>query len=410
MSKHPLRALVELRRALWRRLQWRLFVAYIVILIATVSVQTIAADFFAWRYIQGYVTKHPHGVDPGELIKQAIGAFTISLFLTTAVSVIASGAASLFVARRIVEPLQRMIQTSRGIAAGHYHDRVEVSDDYEISNLAVSLNSMAATLEHTEQQRQELIGNVAHELRTPLTTIKGYMEGLIDGIVPADDATFELVREEADRLSRLVHDLQDLSRLEESGVALHIRPALVGDIVGGTVQKMRPQCEAKGVSLIAAVAPGTPRVLADHDRIQQVLLNLVDNALRYTPAGGVIRIEAGVAPRGGVTARADGAEGDGAPVQIAVVDTGIGIPPEHLPHVFTRFYRVDKSRARAASGAASGAGIGLTIARRLTEAHGGNLTVESSPGRGSRFTVTLPSVQAPEPAAPRGQRTVLEAG
>ncbi len=404
MTRHPLRALREVRRALWRRLQWRLFAAYIVILIVTVSIQTIAADFFAWRYIHGYVAHNNGHVDPGELVKQAIGAFTISLFLSTAVSVIASGAASLFVARRIVEPLQRMIETSRGIAAGHYHDRVVISDDYEISNLAVSLNSMAATLEHTEQQRQELIGNVAHELRTPLTTIKGYMEGLIDGIVPADDATFELIREEADRLSRLVHDLQDLSRLEESGAALHIRPALVGDIVGGMVQKMRPQCEAKGVRLTATIAPGTPRVLADHDRIQQVLLNLVDNALHYTPAGGSIRIEADIAPRGVPAPRDDeGSQGISPAVEIAVIDTGIGIPPAHLPHVFERFYRVDKSRSRTAGGA----GIGLTIARRLTEAHGGALTVESAPGHGSRFTVTLPSVTTADITAPRGQRSIL---
>ncbi len=395
MKSHPLRAVRAVRRALWRKLQWRLFAAYIVILIVTVSVQTIAADVFAWRYIEGYVAHHNGQPNTGDLVREAIGAFTLSLFLSTAFSVLASGAASLFVARRIVKPLRRMIATSRGIAAGHYHDRIDVSDDYEIGDLATSLNSMAATLEHTEQQRQELIGNVAHELRTPLTTIKGYMEGLIDGIVPADDATFALIGEEADRLSRLVHDLQDLSRIEESGVALHIRPALVGDIIGGTVQKMRPQCEAKGVTLTAAEAPGTPRVLADHDRIQQVLLNLVDNALHYTPAGGSIRVEAGVGPR-------ETGAGDEPPVRIVVVDTGVGIPPEHLPHVFTRFYRVDKSRSRRAGGA----GIGLTIARRLTEAHGGTLTAESEPGHGSRFTITLPSAGGPDLTATSPGRRV----
>ena len=394
-TRHPLRTLGVVRRALWRKLQWRLFAAYIVILIVTVSVQTIAADVFAWRYIEGYVAHHNGQPNTGDLVREAIGAFTLSLFLSTAFSVLASGAASLFVARRIVKPLRGMIATSRGIAAGHYHDRIEVSDDYEIGDLATSLNSMAATLEHTEQQRQELIGNVAHELRTPLTTIKGYMEGLIDGIVPADDATFALIGEEADRLSRLVHDLQDLSRIEESGVALHIRPALVGDIIGGTVQKMRPQCEAKGVTLTAAEAPGTPRVLADHDRIQQVLLNLVDNALHYTPAGGSIRVEAGVGPR-------ETGAGDEPPVRIVVVDTGVGIPPEHLPHVFTRFYRVDKSRSRRAGGA----GIGLTIARRLTEAHGGTLTAESEPGHGSRFTITLPSAGGPDLTATSPGRRV----
>ena len=366
-----------LRRALWRKLHWRLFAAYVVILIATVSVQTIAADFFAWRSINAYVLAHGDDVlhHPEALVNQAILAFTISLFLATSASVIAAAGASLFVSRRIVGPLQRMMEASRRIAEGRYQDRVPVSDDYEISNLAASLNSMAATLERTEQQRQELIGNVAHELRTPLTTIKGYMEGLIDGIMPANEATFSLVREEADRLSRLVQDLQDLSRLEESGVNLELRPVAVPAVVAAVIQKMRPQYEAKDVALSASIPHGLPWALADHDRIQQVLLNLVDNALHYTPPGGAVRVQAGAA---------------GGEVHVTVADNGSGIAPEHLPHIFTRFYRVDKSRSRAAGGA----GIGLTIARRLAEAQGGTIAVASEPGRGSRFTLTLRAVQA----------------
>ena len=374
MSRHPLRSLGHIWRALWRKLHWRLFAAYIVILIATVSVQTIAADFFAGSSIEQYVRSHQNTVlkDPSALAGQAILAFTISLFLATCASVIASGAASLFVAHRIVEPIQRMMDASRRIAEGQYHERVHVGDDYEISDLADSLNSMAATLERTEQQRQELIGNVAHELRTPLTIIKGYMEGLIDGIVPADAATFALVREEADRLSRLVQDLQDLSRLEESGVNLDMRTAPISEIVDGVVRRMRPQFEARDVALNAAVPHTLPLVRADVDRMQQVLLNLLANALQYTPPGGTVCIDAA-------------AQGGG--VAITVTDSGIGIAPEHLSHVFTRFYRVDKSRSRAAGGT----GIGLTIARRLAEAHGGGIDVESTPGRGSRFTVTLPA-------------------
>jgi len=143
---------------------------------------------------------------------------------------------------------------------------------------------------------------------------------------------------------------------------------------------MRPQFEAEGITLTAAAPPALPRVLADYDRMQQVLLNLAANALYYTAAGGAVRIEAG--------------EADGQ-VRIAVVDDGIGIPPEHLGHIFERFYRVDKSRSRAAGGS----GIGLTIARRLTEAHGGRIDVESEPGHGSRFTVTLPAIAAAQTVA-----------
>jgi len=375
--RHPLKTAKQLGRLLWRRLQWRLFVAYVVILIVTVSVQTITADFFASLSIRGYVNAHTHGIDPNEVVIQAVLAYTISLFLATAVSVIAATGASLFVAQRIVEPLQRMAEISQRIAHGRYSDRIPVSDDYEISDLALSLNSMAETLEKTELQRQELIGNVAHELRTPLTTIKGYMEGLIDGVVPANAATFTLIHDEADRLSRLVSDLQDLSRLEESNVDLHLRVTRLTDLVASVVQKMRPQAHSKGITLTATIEGASPPyVLADYDRMQQVLLNLVANALQYTPQGGAVFIDLIPDPAAGV-------------VRLAVVDDGEGIPPEHLPNVFTRFYRVDKSRSRAAGGS----GIGLTIARRLAEAHGGALDVASTYGKGSTFTVTLPLVE-----------------
>ncbi len=379
--RHPVKTAILLGRLLWRRLQWRLFVAYIVILIVTVSVQTITADFFASLSIRGYVNAHKHGIDPNEIVTQAVLAFTISLFLATAVSVIAATGASLFVAQRIVEPLQRMTEISQRIAHGRYSDRIPVSDDYEISDLAVSLNSMAETLEKTELQRQELIGNVAHELRTPLTTIKGYMEGLIDGVVPANAATFTLIHDEADRLSRLVSDLQDLSRLEESNADLYQRVTPLTDIVASVVQKMRPQANSKGISLTASIeGASSPYVLADYDRMQQVLLNLVANALQYTAKGGAVCIDIVPDPAADV-------------VRLTVVDDGEGIAPEHLSNVFTRFYRVDKSRSRAAGGS----GIGLTIARRLVEAHGGTIDAASTPGEGSAFTITLPLVDGARP-------------
>lgn len=358
---------------LWRHLQWRLFVAYLVIIVVTVSVQTITADYVAARSIRLYVATHRHSslAHPDALVSQAILAFTISLFLATAASVLASAAASLFVAHRIVEPLERMIETSRRIAEGRYQDRIEISDDYEISHLAASLNSMAATLERTEQQRRELMGNVAHELRTPLTTIKGYMEALSDGVIPADAAAFALVREEAERLSRLVRDLQDLSRLEESGTTLHQVPVLLADLVQSAVEKMRPLCDELGVRLTVLLAPHLPTLQLDYDRMQQVLLNLLDNAAHYTGRGGTIQVEA---------------IDEGGTASISITDTGVGIAPEHLSHIFTRFYRVDKSRSRAAGGS----GIGLTIARGLVEAHEGTLTAESTPGIGTRFTIRLP--------------------
>jgi histidine kinase len=275
-----------------------------------------------------------------------------------------------------------MMVASRRIAAGHYHERVSIPGDPardeldELAQLALSFNQMAAQLEHMEATRRELIGDVAHELRTPLASIKGSMEGLIDGVLPAEAPTFQQIYREADRLQRLVADLQELSRVEAGAFELNLRRVAVGDLVQANLDRLGRQFEEKGVALESDIPAGLPPVRADEDRAGQVLLNLVGNALQYTPAGGRVR----------VSARRQAAE-----VHIQVSDTGVGIAPEHLPLVFTRFYRVDKSRARAGGGS----GIGLTIARHLVEAHGGRIWAESpGPGQGSTFTFTLPQAES----------------
>jgi len=220
--------------------------------------------------------------------------------------------------------------------------------------------------------RRELIGDVAHELRTPLTAIKGSMEGLIDGVLPSEVETYQLIYAEADRLERLVNDLQELSRVEAGAYELIRKPISVSSLVESAAARLSRQFEDKGVTLESKVPANLPPALADEDRIGQVLLNLVGNALQYTPPGGHVRIAA---------------SRRGHEVHVSITDTGIGISPEHLPHLFTRFYRVDKSRSRAGGGS----GIGLTIARHLVEAHGGRIWVESpGAGRGSSFTFTLP--------------------
>jgi histidine kinase len=271
-----------------------------------------------------------------------------------------------------------MQSASQRIADGHYEERVGLPGDPargdldELGRLALSFNQMAARLEQTESMRRDLIGNVAHELRTPLASIQGYMEGLIDGVLPAEPATFQQVYREADRLQRLVRDLQELSRVEAGAAELHLVPVPVARLVEATADRLGRQFEEKGVALAVEVPSDLPPVLADEDRIGQVLLNLVGNALQYTPAGGQVRLRA---------AR------EGQFVRLVVEDTGAGIPAEHLPHIFERFYRVDKSRSRAGGGS----GIGLTIAKHLVEAHGGQMEAASAgPDRGSTFSFTLP--------------------
>jgi histidine kinase len=201
------------------------------------------------------------------------------------------------------------------------------------------------------------------------------MEGLIDGVLPADAETYQHVYREADRLQRLVRDLQELSRVEANSFDLNRAQIQLGDLIRQTSIRLSPQFEEKGVDLTVEIEPDLPVVYADEDRVSQVLLNLMGNALQYTPAGGVVSISA---------QRYDGT------VRVCIKDTGIGITAEHLPHLFDRFYRVDKSRSRAGGGS----GIGLTISRHLVEAHRGRIWAASDgPGQGSTFSFALPVIR-----------------
>lgn len=280
---------------------------------------------------------------------------------------------SLLFSRRILRPLRDMMQASQRIAEGHYGERVKVAGEDELGQLAGRFNRMAEKLHQVEAMRRQLIGDVSHELRTPLTAIKGSMEGLMDGVLPATDETYRQIHQEADRLNRLVDDLQELSRVEAGAYELDLRPTQIAPLLETLDKRFRQQFESRRVGLDLDLPADLPPVLADEHRILQVLSNLTANALQYTPAGGIVTISAG---------RTNGK------IRITVRDTGAGIAPEHLSHVFDRFYRVDKSRSRAAGG---GSGIGLTIAKYLVEAHRGEIQVESAgKGKGSAFSFTLP--------------------
>jgi signal transduction histidine kinase len=279
---------------------------------------------------------------------------------------------------QMVAPAGRMMSATQRIAEGHYDERVPLPDDAveadlnEWELLALRFNQMAENLQHTEEMRRRLIGDVAHELRTPLTSIKGSMEGLVDGVLPPIVETFQQIYSEADRLQRLVADLQELSRVEAGQTILQIKPIAPRQLAASVAARLAVQFEEKGVHFNADISEELPMVAADEDRIGQVLINLVGNALQYTPAGGSVALKAAVQEK---------------VVHFSICDTGIGVAPEHIPHLFDRFYRVDKSRARAGGGS----GIGLTIARHLVEAHGGRIWVSSpGPGEGSTFSFTLP--------------------
>lgn len=280
---------------------------------------------------------------------------------------------SVWVARRhIIKPIQEIKQASLHIAEGNYHDRLPSYSSIELNELAQAFNQMAETLHSTEQRRVELIGNVAHELRTPLSNIKVTMEGLIDHALSAEPATFFSILREVSRLQRLVHQLEELSRVESGQISLKKELVDQRSVVRDVCHRLGIQYEDKGVTLNLTGPETLPQLYVDRDLITQVLINLLGNALQYTPSGGTVTIR--------LTHKQSF-------VTCEVTDTGIGIPPDQLVRIFERFYRVDKSRARSTGGN----GIGLTIAKHLIQAHGGQIWASSEgDGHGTTISFTLP--------------------
>jgi signal transduction histidine kinase len=273
--------------------------------------------------------------------------------------------------RRILAPVKALTGATRQFGKGDFSSRVNSNDKGELGELARSFNSMADNLERTERLRRNMVADVAHELRTPLSNLKGYLEAISDGVVKPDEATISSLTEEASSLSRLVEDLQELSLSDAGELKMIVQPEDISRLIKETIIALQPKAAAKNIELSADLPAVLPPVNIDSHRIKQVLNNLLDNALAHTGKEGQIN----------VTAR----EQEGK-IYVSVADTGEGIPPQDLPLIFERFYRVDKSRARATGGS----GLGLTIAKRLVEAHGGTIEVKSIQGQGSTFTFSLP--------------------
>jgi signal transduction histidine kinase len=282
---------------------------------------------------------------------------------------LASAVAALLVAWRVVRPLRRIDDAASRIAEGDYAARVPGDGPQEVSRLADSFNRMAESLEEQERLRRELIANSAHELRTPLTNLQGYLEGLRDGVVPPSREMFSSLHEEADRLVRLAHSLDQLAEGDLGG------PVALADIdlsaaVRTAVALAQPQFLRAGVRLEADIPAGIS-VVANHDHIAQVMNNLLQNAARYTDPGHSAKV---------VVERGDGS------AWVHVINDGTVIPADDLPHLFERFYRVEKSRDRSHGGA----GIGLAIVRQLVERAGGRVGAESHAGS-TRVWFSLPA-------------------
>jgi signal transduction histidine kinase len=377
----------------------KLFLSYLLVIIVGMVTLFLVSEGIAPTIIDQHMAQMMGGSGVGMMgayteasLRSAFQAsLTQALLVAGGAAALVAVIASLFISRQVARPIRRMVGATQRIASGHYAERVPVGVDGrgdELTSLATSFNEMAASLQETEERRLALVGDVAHEMRTPLATLQGNLEGVLDGVVEPSPETWAKLHDEVGRLRRLVDDLQELSRAEARKIPLSIQPVPPKVIVQSAVERLDGQFREKGLDLSVRVDGILPAVRADQDRAVQVLTNLLTNALRYTPAPG--HVEVRLAQHTDV-------------VTFAVTDTGIGLAPEHLQHLFERFYRVDKSRSRALGGS----GIGLTIARALAEAMGGDLRAESpGVGHGSTFTFTLPAASQLCPSRSQTSRRI----
>ncbi len=298
------------------------------------------------------------------------------LALSAAIALALSGVVGLLLARAIARPVAELTAAADRLAQGDFDYPLPAGPPDELGHLAASFRSMRDELRRTLQARTDLVTNVSHELRTPLTAIKGLTETLRDGAVDdldARDRFLASIERQADRLIRLVNDLLLLSRADSQALSLRSERLDLAELARTTADELALQAEVANVTIVVDGPPVFAR--GDPDRLRQVLVNLLDNALQYSPAGGTVTVRAASMPEGAT---------------ISVRDCGQGIPPEDLPRVFERFYRGDRSRQRE-RGSTSGAGLGLAIAKALVEAHGGHISLESRREEGTTVTFSLPA-------------------
>jgi signal transduction histidine kinase len=312
------------------------------------------------------------GLDSLQTLFLVIGRFFIwGALVAIAIALVVT----FFLSQRILSPVKALTKAARNLGQGDFSQRVASKDKSEVGELARAFDTMAENLQRNEQLRKNMVADVAHELRTPISNIRGYLEAVTDGVVKPDPDTISKLSEEASLLTRLVEDLQELSLAEAGTLKLVLNLENISGVISQTVTAIQVKAIAKGVTVTAGLPDQLPTVNMDAQRISQVLRNLLENAVTHTATGGRITVTAGLSENN--------------TLEVSVSDTGEGIPASELPLIFERFYRVDKSRTRATGGS----GLGLTIAKRLVEAHGGKITVQSEVGKGTRFTFTLPAVK-----------------
>ena len=367
---------------------WKLFASYMIIIVVGGVSLAVAAELHIPTAVNRHMSQMSMMGGSAGMMSDLAASFTQAvnevLLVAASFAFLTAVLVSTFVARQIVKPVQEMKAASQRIAAGRYDERVQVAGEDELAELGHSFNRMAQELAQTEERRRQLIGDVAHELRTPLSSIRGVMEGLQDGILPPEPKTFTSVEQEVNRLQRLVRDLEELSKAEAGQIPLEKERIDPAELVETVIFRLGQQFADKQVSLNTDIPPDLPTISVDPGRMTQVLLNLLGNALQFTPSGGHVTVQCLVNDSSSSGCQDLGSDPC---LQITVADTGIGLTAAQISHIFERFYRVDKSRSRAGGGS----GIGLTISKYLVEAHGGRLTAASSGlNQGSVFMIFLP--------------------
>lgn len=285
--------------------------------------------------------------------------------------VLAAVVLGVVVARYVTAPLRQMSDAAARVGAGDLAQQVPVPSDVDLGNLAAAFNSMTSDLQRLEQSRRHLVADIAHELGTPLSVLQANLEGMLDGVVEASPDRLAALHTHVRLLVRLVEDLRDLSLAQAGRLPLDRHPVDLAALLADAAAAVSAHAAEKGVIVERRIAASVPAVTADRERVMQIVNNLLDNAIRHTPAGGVVTL---------------GLEATGASARLWVRDTGPGIPPDEIGRIFDRFHRLDASRSRASGGS----GLGLAIVKSLAEAHGGRVTVTSRVGEGSTFAVVLP--------------------
>ena len=380
--------MMNLKRYIQSHLNIKLFFAFFIVIIVGAIVLITAVEFIMPAAFETHLEFMQKALQDPSKTEQALNDDLFASFRSAVYSamkfaipssLIAAVIISLSFSGQILNQIQKMLQVSKKISEGKFNERIILpgnlspDDMDELHQLAVGFNQMTEKLEKNEEIRKQLIGDVSHELRSPLAFIKASIEGIADGIIPASPQSFLEIQEEIERLARLVNDLQELSIIEAGTYTLDKKIVKLQDLLSPLINQMQPQFKKKKIQFQLDIDENIPEIKVDADRIKQVFTNILSNAIRFTPESGTIRVKI--------------ASVEDKYVRSEISDSGIGIPKDQLRKIFTRFYRVDKSRSRDSGGS----GIGLTIAKQLVEGHNGKIWAES-PGvnKGTRIIFTLP--------------------